>query len=89
MHSEQSPAGQRVRKRKIALALKLPDLFICHNGVDHLLYVERAGQVVGKKVAFRLSRAGACQQRLTGAEPQIAAAGLERFVEQFINRDIV
>lgn len=94
MNIEHDTAGQGIGEGKLAFTLKLPNLLVCHNGVDHLLYVQWAGQVIWKKAAFCLSsfclsRAGAGQQGLTGAKPQFAAADFKRFVEQFINMNIV
>lgn len=89
MDIEQGAAGHKVREGKLFLTLQLPNLFVRHNGIDHLLYVQWAGQIVWKKATFCLFRAGAGQQGLTGAKPQFAAAGFKRFVEQFINMNIV
>ncbi len=83
MRLKRGAAGYGVREGKFSFALKLPNLFVRQNGIDNLLKVERAEGFI-RENALGGAATGACQRRLTDAKVQIAAAGLNGFVEQFI-----
>ena len=76
-------AGHGIGEGKFSFTLKLPDLFVRQNSVDNLLKVQRAKRFI-REIALGGAATAACQWRLAGAKVQLAAAGLNGFVEQFI-----
>ena len=85
MNLKRGAAGYGVGKGNISLTLKLLDMFVGQNGVDYLLDVQWTKRLIGKETTLGTAATGACPGGLTGAKMQLAAAGFNHFVEQFVN----